>query len=142
MRMANCDFINDDEPLLRRAPNRPEYIAIDVLTGEARMTMAALKFDPDGISVYRQQVLQTLGLDPADIRTKPDQYVFAFTAEAVREVPGWDVAFTPESCPEVERAHSSVVHELARPPKPAKEALRIALIAVARPLVRPDASAA
>lgn len=58
------ESLDDAEPLLRRfCPTNPTHVVVDEGDGSAVLNWAALSWDSDGVSVYREKVLENLGLD-------------------------------------------------------------------------------
>lgn len=64
--------VEDDEVLLRRLPDgSAAFVAIDQLTGAIRPASGAFKPDADGVSVYRERILQEWGLSARDLIRAP-----------------------------------------------------------------------
>ena len=79
--------IDDDDRLYRRlSDNGPNMIAVDVLTGDRRPTSGAFKPDDDGVSVYRESLLQQASLSAADVVRAPQNLVVALPVGAVRSI--------------------------------------------------------
>ncbi|GAA3104266.1 hypothetical protein GCM10020254_57610 [Streptomyces goshikiensis] len=76
--------IPDDETIYRRIPNKPEFMAPDLLSGERAVSRTAFQWDDDGISVHRSSILEANDLGPESIIRREGQMVFGFTAAAPR----------------------------------------------------------
>lgn len=89
--------VDDSEILYRRLfDGGPNMVTTDVVTGEQRPSSGAFKPDEDGVSVFRQVVLEAAGLGPADVRKAPSNLVASvLTAELRSEEMGLDVVPDP-----------------------------------------------
>ncbi|MDA8281348.1 MAG: hypothetical protein M0Z63_13195 [Actinomycetota bacterium] len=86
-RESDDPAIADDDRLYRRlSDNGPNMIAVDVLTGALRPSSGAFKPDDDGVSVYRESLLQRDSLTPADVVRAPQNLVVALRVGAVRSI--------------------------------------------------------
>jgi hypothetical protein len=52
--------ISDDAILYRRVPRKPSFRVADPLTGEIKIAPAALRYDQDGASIYRDELLKAI----------------------------------------------------------------------------------
>ncbi len=87
--------IADDEILLRRVKrDKPDMFKTDSATGLQRPSSAAFIVHDDGISVYRNLILNNLGLIPQTILA-PTEIVVSLTATHVRECDGLEVKSDP-----------------------------------------------
>jgi hypothetical protein len=107
------ESIGDDEILYRYSPSIPHknWTVTDQETQQISIALAALSWDDDGISCYRQQILQEHGLDWRDIKREPKNGVFSLVVRDVRSE-RLGVAFdpNPEDDPHPRRvAHSLIV---------------------------------
>lgn len=79
--------IADDDRLYRRlSDSSPNMIAVDVLTGARRPSSGAFKPDDDGVSVYRESLLQRDSLEAVDVVRAPQNLVVALPVGAVRSI--------------------------------------------------------
>jgi hypothetical protein len=88
--------IGNDEVLYRYSPSIPHknWTVVDQETKEIQITLAALSWDDDGISCYRERILQEHGLSWADTKREPRNGVFSLVVQHIRdELLG--VAFDP-----------------------------------------------
>jgi hypothetical protein len=82
----------DSDAVLRRIPNSgPDMLRSDLVTGERRPSSGAFKPDEDGISVFREGVLQAVGLGPSAIVRNPQNVVVRLPVSDVRAVDSLDV---------------------------------------------------
>lgn len=87
--------IPDEESLLRRLSDAgPNMIAADPLTGVRRPTSGAFKPDPD-VSVYRDSVLASYGLDARALVKVPQNLVVSIEVRDVRQHAGLGVRDDP-----------------------------------------------
>lgn len=100
------------EVVYRRAPKipHPQWTVVDQGSNTMHVTLAALAWDPDGISCYRKNVLTDNGMDWAEVKRRPENGVFSLLAQDVRDQ-GLGVAFDPWP-PEEEPHVSDVAHSL------------------------------
>lgn len=104
--------MGDDEILYLYSPSIPhrQWTVIDQETSEVRITLAALKWDNDGISCYRQQVFAAYGMSWKDVKREPKNGVFSLRVLDIR-AKRLGVAFDPN--PDVEHPHPrDVAHTL------------------------------
>jgi len=104
--------VGDDEILYRYSPSIPHqhWTVTDQETLEVRIALAALKWDDDGISCYRQQVLSAHGMSWEDVKREPKNGVFSLRVVDVR-AKRLGVAFDPN--PDVDEPHPrDVAHTL------------------------------
>lgn len=104
--------IGNDELLYRYSPSIPHkhWTVVDQETEEVQISIAALSWDDDGISCYRNRILQQHGLTWADVKREPKNGVFSLVVQDIRrEMLG--VAFDP--WPEADEKHPrDVAHTL------------------------------
>lgn len=75
--------IPNSDTLYHRLSHRgADFLLIDAATGESRPSSGAFKPDPDGLSVYRREILHQHGLSAADVAVD----------RATNAVVGFDVA--------------------------------------------------
>lgn len=87
--MAPGDDANipDNEALYRRlSDDSPNMVVVDALSGVRRPSSGAFKPDDDGVSVYRESVLQGRGLTAADVVVRPGNLVVSLPVRAVRAI--------------------------------------------------------
>ena len=104
--------IENNEVLYRYSPSIPHrnWTVVDQQTQQVYLTVAALSWDDDGISCYRERILQENGLDWPDVKREPKNGVFSLVVQDVRDE-GLGVAFDP--LPESEEPHPRrVAHSL------------------------------
>ena len=97
--------IGNNETLYRYSPSIPHqnWTVTDQATQQVFITLAALKWDADGISCYRELILHQHGLDWSDVKREPRNGVFALVVQDVRHE-RLGVAFDPN--PEIEEPHA------------------------------------
>jgi len=71
--------------LLRRLHPEKHVTVMDEATGERRLNWAALEFDDDGCSVYRDSILSMLGLTRVQIVEKPYTSIAETTKQRVED---------------------------------------------------------
>jgi hypothetical protein len=86
-------IVEDNETLYRRlADSGRDFVSRDSITGEwLRPSSGAFKPDNDGVSVYRQAILEMNGLTADDCATTHRHVVVGFLAGEVRAVEPLDV---------------------------------------------------
>ncbi len=88
---ADDPAIQDDESVLRRLSDAsPNMVAVDPLTGTRRPTSGAFKPDPD-VSVYRNSVLESHGIDARALVKAPQNLVVSIEVADVRHHAGLGV---------------------------------------------------
>jgi hypothetical protein len=104
--------VGDEELLYRYSPSIPHqnWTVVDQETQEVQIAPAALSWDDDGISCYRQRILDEHELGWADVKREPKNGVFSLVVKDIRdELLG--VAFDPN--PESGDGHPrDVAHSL------------------------------
>lgn len=121
--------IEGTSTLYRRVPNLPSFLIPDLEGGSAKPSFAALKWDPDGISMYRLELLVQSGLKADSIKNDPSDLVFGFMVRDIRDADA-GVTDTPDpEDTEKGQAHSSVRHCIPKPDKPTKKRIREKIIA-------------
>lgn len=109
---ADDPQIGPEEVLYRYSPSIPHehWTVTDQGTKKVSITVAAVRFDDDGISCYRDRILAEHGLSWADVKREPKNGVFSMLVKDVREV-CLGVAFDPY--PDTEQSHPrDVAHSL------------------------------
>jgi hypothetical protein len=104
--------IEDYEVLYRYAPSIPHqnWTVTDQETQQVYITVAALSWDDDGISCYREHILHENGLDWPDVKREPKNGVFSLVVQEIRDN-RLGVAFDP--FPESDAPHPrDVAHTL------------------------------
>ncbi|MBS9532391.1 hypothetical protein KIH27_02170 [Mycobacterium sp. M1] len=104
--------IGCEETLHRYSPSIPhaQWTVTDQGTQEVMIAVAAVRFDADGISCYRNRILLEHGLSWLDVKREPRNGIFSILVGDVRDV-GLGVAFDPY--PETEQPHPrDVAHSL------------------------------
>lgn len=104
--------IEDDEILYRYSPSIPHsnWTVTDQETQQVYIAVAALSWDDDGISCYRERVLHDHGLDWPDVKREPRNGVFSLVVQDIR-AERLGVAFDPN--PETDAPHPrDVAHTL------------------------------
>lgn len=88
--------VEDDEVLYRYSPSIPHknWTVTDQATHEVYITVAALSWDHDGISCYRERILRQNDLDWPDVKRELKNGVFSLGVQDIRTV-GLGVAFDP-----------------------------------------------
>jgi hypothetical protein len=96
--------IEGNEILYRYSPSIPHryWTVTDQQTQQVYITVAALSWDNDGISCYREGVLHRHGMDWRDVKRQPNNGVFSLVVQDIRDE-GLGVAFDP--LPESEEPH-------------------------------------
>lgn len=107
--------IPDDEDMYRRIPDKPDFLAPDLLTGERVPTRTAFQWDDDGISVYRSSVLRENSLGPDATIKREGQLVYAFPARAPRSCKAIVVADPIVDDPPAGIAHALIQCEVPKP---------------------------
>lgn len=98
---SSSDAVGDDEILLRRLPRARQLnlIVVDRATGEERLSSSVFKHrpdrDPDGLSVFRQRVLEEQGLPVSAVRNDDSDAVAGFVASVPRRL-GLEVVPDPQ----------------------------------------------
>jgi hypothetical protein len=119
--------VRDDEILFRYSPSIPHknWTVTDQETQDVQITLAALSWDDDGISCYRELILRQNGMDWSAVKREPKNGVFSLVVADVRSE-GLGVAFDPN--PETgqpphprDAAHTLIV-DCDMPRKPNKDA--------------------
>ena len=88
--------IPDHDRVLRRlSDSGPNMIAVDVLTGDRRPSSGAFKPDEDGLSVFREAVLDEAQMTAADVAVSPQNLVVALSIAEVRSIAPLDVRDDP-----------------------------------------------
>jgi hypothetical protein len=104
--------IANDEVLYRYSPSIPHkyWTVIDQETQQIYITLAALSWDDDGISCYRELILGQYGLDWSDVKRERKNGVFSLVVQDIRDQQ-LGVAFDPN--PGTEKPHPrDVAHTL------------------------------
>lgn len=126
--------IPDSDVLLRRLPDRPNFLVRDLVTGSVTFQRAAFKYNAnDGMSVSRESLLSEHGLDPKQaVQNALTHRAAAFKVGVVRragagvvDTPCQHVEWMPEDLP---KCHACVRTEEPTPPKPKWDAIRQAII--------------
>jgi hypothetical protein len=134
-------LVADDETLLRRALPKDNCIGRDPLTNRYYPLPGALTIDKDGMSVYRQMLLEERAMLPSAVCKRADHWVFSFRASSPRRV-GWNVLHViDEDDPDIGFAHSLVLTSTMPPTKKDKLLLRNELAENSELVVRPIDSA-
>lgn len=115
--------LRDDDELLRRVVNRQDFLVWHDDEGRWVPSLAGIRFDPDGMSVFVLRILAANGYRPADVatlgETKPDELVFAAPTSAVEQL-GFTAQHTPNKQTPIGDAHASI----NSPPQVPRAALR------------------
>jgi hypothetical protein len=104
--------VGAEEILYRYSPSIPHrhWTVTDQETQQVQITLAALSWDDDGISCYRQLILHQNGMDWPEVKREPKNGVFSLVVGAVR-AQGLGVSFDPN--PETDAPHPrDVAHTL------------------------------
>jgi hypothetical protein len=72
------------DAVLRRIPRDPNMLYTDLVTGEIRPSSGAFKPDSDGVSVFREGVLEAALLEPSAIMRRHDDLVARLLVSDVR----------------------------------------------------------
>lgn len=111
MSSADDPLIDDDEILYRRVLDRADMVTRDENLGRWTPVNAAVRFDPDGMSVYLDSILRSGGVGPAEVAAEREgSVVFSVPARAPRSL-DLGVRHTPAG-PEgepVAYAHGAIV---------------------------------
>jgi hypothetical protein len=88
--------VGNDEVLYRYSPSIPHknWTVVDQETKEIQIALAALSWDEDGISCYRELILREHGLTWVDIKREPKNGVFSLVVQDIRRE-SLGVAFDP-----------------------------------------------
>lgn len=113
----------DDNELLRRVLNREDFLEWHSDLGRWIPSLAGLKFDPDGMSVFVRQMLEEVGRQVAEVSslggTKNAELVYGVEAGTARAA-GFGVEHSPNEETPIGFAHGSVI----RPPQTSKSDFR------------------
>lgn len=104
--------IEGNEILYRYSPSIPHryWTVTDQETQQVYITVAALSWDKDGISCYRERVLHQHGMDWRDVKREPQNGIFSLVVQDIRDE-SLGVAYDP--LPESEEPHPRrVAHAL------------------------------
>jgi hypothetical protein len=126
----NDPDISDDSVVYRKVLARPGFLVPD-LEGNRPPSPApgAFKCDPDGISVYRDELLAKINKEPEDVKKNPDDLIFGVLAQKVRDA-GAGVVDTPDPEDEVlGEAHASIRYQERSVNKKTERAVREKIIA-------------
>jgi hypothetical protein len=79
--------IEGDEVLYRYSPSIPHqnWTVTDQATEQVSIALAALQWDEDGISCYRERILRENGLGWADVKREPRNGVFSLRVQDIRD---------------------------------------------------------
>lgn len=106
--MAN---LRRDDELLRRVLDRPDFLMWHDDEGRWVPSLAGVRFDPDGMSVFVLRLLEANRRGPADVATlggtKSEQLVFAASTSSIEEL-GFTAQHTPNNLTPIGDAHASV----------------------------------
>lgn len=123
--------IPSDETLYRRVPQHPDFLVRDLLSGQEKISRAAFKWDPDGISVYRHLLMQRWGIDLKMLLRTESQRLYSFKVAAVRrEGAGVTDEVDPEDM-QAGKAHALIQGPTGRPSRDRRREITDALAAVA-----------
>lgn len=104
--------VADDDELLRRIHNRADFLVWHADLGRWIPSLAGLRFDPDGMSVFLQRLLQQHGASAVDVSTlggtNAEELVYGVAAAFARHA-GFHVAASANSDTPIGYAHASVV---------------------------------
>lgn len=129
--MPTAIEVSPADALLRRVLHRPDYLEWHEDFGRWVPSLAGVRFDPDGMSVFVRHLLEVQQDDPSDVRSlggtsdKP-AVVYEFTAQAVEDV-GFSTQHSPNDDTPIGYAHASVL----KPPALARQDERKARTALA-----------
>lgn len=86
-RVWDDDRIPDEETLYRRVPNLAEMFGQvrDLATGVAVLSRASLRFDENGMSVYRRELMLLHSKSLELIKRRESDQVFSFSVGLVRQ---------------------------------------------------------
>ncbi|MFK0015017.1 hypothetical protein [Streptomyces sp. NPDC091027] len=120
--------ISADSVVFRRVLGRPDFLVPDLEGGPGKPGIPALKWDSDGISTYRQELLEELNLSPRVLKTSPTDLVFAFRVGDIRSADA-GVVDTPDEEDELKgQAHTSIRCSEENPKKERRNSIRLHLI--------------
>ncbi len=111
MSSPDDEAIVDDELVYRRVLDRPDMVGFDENLNRFAPLSAAVRFDPDGMSVSLHSVLVTGGVGPAEVAAeRQGSVLFSVRAREPRSLQ-LGVIHTPAGLPEepVAYAHGSIV---------------------------------
>lgn len=114
--------LTDDEILLRRfSPTNPNQVLKDEGTGRYVLNFAGLRFDEDGCSVHREEVMAELGMQREDVVVDDQHTGIAIGSKGAVELYAFDGTagpvhpFRAEASPRtdppphrLDRAHASI----------------------------------
>jgi hypothetical protein len=105
--------VSPTDALLRRVLHRPDYLEWHEDFGRWVPSLAGVRFDPDGMSVFLRHLLEAQQHDAGDVRSlggtsdKP-AVVYECTAGAVQDV-GFSTQHSPNEDTPIGYAHASVL---------------------------------
>lgn len=106
------DDVGDEAALLRRVLDREDFLEWHADGQRWVPSLAGLRFDPDGMSTFVEQVLNSRGDAASDVATlggsSPEELVYSVVALAVRHA-GMRVAASPNDKTTIGYAHASVL---------------------------------
>ncbi len=112
--VADDPSVPPDDILYRRVPRKPDFIMVDLLTGERRLQESAFRYKDDGMSVYRRARLSSRDQSCSDLPWDRRSYLIAaFPVSSVREAGGGVV--DKEDPGDATTGHA---HALVRTPSP------------------------
>jgi hypothetical protein len=112
--------IPNEETLYRRVPDLAEMFGQvrDLVSGRALLSRAALRFDEDGMSVFREELLRLHKLSIDLMKRRDNDQVFSFPVEIVRQNRCGVVDDPDEHDKEIGVAHALVKGETDDKPEP------------------------
>lgn len=130
--------IPDDEIIYRRIPDKPDFLAPDLITGKKAPTHTAFKWDPDGISVHRSSILSEHDLGPHSMIKKEGQVVYGFPVQVVRSCKAKVLDDPDFDDPPIGIAHALIQCEVPRPDRPRRREISEALAEAAERCYPPE----
>ena len=76
----------DDGVLRRISDSNPNMVTTDRITGERRPSSGVFHPDGDGVSVYSRQVMQQIGVVPADLLVRRGNLLVQLPVTAIRSL--------------------------------------------------------
>ncbi|MER5887260.1 hypothetical protein ABT160_25850 [Streptomyces sp. NPDC001941] len=133
----NSEF-RDDEVIYRRIPNKPDFLAPNLLTGEKLPTHTAFRWDRDGISVHRSSILSAHNLGPEAMVKKEEHTVYGFSVQTVRSCKAKLINDPDLDDPPIGIAHALIQGDVPKPEKPVRREISESLAQASRRYYPPE----
>jgi hypothetical protein len=128
--------IHSEQLFLRSVPRKPDFAVPNLVTRRLEVKPAALRFDPDGMSVSCSQTLANEGQDRANLCNWGTHTTVEFPAGAARETEEAGLVYDPvpdhPAGDAFGKAHSLVRASTPTPPRQTKRNIQAAIAAHCR----------